>query len=199
VSSLPSDGFRLKLAIPDSVGLPPVGAHLYVDWSQLNPSEPPGWYLCTVSGYVDEGLAEITYRNRALETLDLRAVRWAFTQKNKKSFRPAGSSLPVYPLKKIRYQATLPRYVDSSEHKVKEFADDVAFISTNGKAHQSDLSAIDLKCAPLDLHFRPDKCASLMYKLGKVSNETFQIPGGFTISIAQEPGRYLGLVTGEPT
>jgi len=74
----------------------------------------------------------------------------------------AGSSLPVYPLKKIRSQATLPRYVYSCKYKLKAFSDHVAFISTDCKAHQSDLSAIDLKCVSLELHYRPDMCASLI-------------------------------------
>lgn len=46
-----ASGFSLRYPVPSSAGLPPVNAHIYVEWNEPLSDEPPGWYRCSVTEY----------------------------------------------------------------------------------------------------------------------------------------------------
>ena len=45
---LPNCGFQMTIQIPESVGLPPVGSHIYAEWREEASDEPERWYYCSV-------------------------------------------------------------------------------------------------------------------------------------------------------
>ena len=45
---LPNCGFQMTIQIPESVGLPPVGSHIYAEWREEASDEPERWYHCSV-------------------------------------------------------------------------------------------------------------------------------------------------------
>ena len=52
-----SCGFQMTIQLPESVGLPPVGSHINVEWRDEVSDEPEGWYHCCVEEYQSDGSA----------------------------------------------------------------------------------------------------------------------------------------------
>ena len=65
-NSLPSCGFSLKLAIPDSSGLPPVDIAIYVEWNEASSDEPCGWYHVVVKEYLPEDKPKLSMQTMPL-------------------------------------------------------------------------------------------------------------------------------------
>ena len=100
-NSLSTLGCSLKLPIPNSAGLPPLGSHLYVEWSEETSSEPQGWCSCSVVDYFPSGLAKMMYRDESTEEIDLHNVKWFLTRKNSKYYLPLSTTPQFYPQKKV--------------------------------------------------------------------------------------------------
>ena len=175
IKSLPIRGYSISLKVPKGVGVPPVGASLYIEWLEVDSIEPQGWYLCYLNAYVSDGRAKIIYKNSDRELIDLTTVRWYLTRKNSKPYLPFSITPPYFPLKQMRSQLNEEKYTDSHPHKIKAYADDLTYITTTKIDHQKGLSAINSKCESLDLQIRPDKCYSLYIKNGKVLPSEFWI------------------------
>ena len=84
---------------------------------------------------------------------------------------------------------------DSSEHKVKGFADDLTIINISKQVHKWTRSEVDTKCSDLDLHIRPDKCVSLSFDGSKL-DKSFIVPlqDGNTRNISDIGARFLGSI-----
>ena len=152
----PSCGFQMSIQLPESVGLPPLGSHIYAEWREEVSNEPEGWYHCCVEEYKSDGTVVLRYRDGASETLNLHSINWAFARKSGKCFLPAGTNPPHYPLKKVREAAQRPKQVKSESHSVKAYADDVTLFSTSKEAHQTVLLELDDKCSEIGLQIHPD-------------------------------------------
>ena len=95
IQQLPTCGFYLLLDLDNSIGLPPVNSNI---WDEDDSTEPKGWYLCTVKEYLSDGQAEILYRNKSSETVDLRLINWKLARKSATNFIPISSQPPDHPL-----------------------------------------------------------------------------------------------------
>jgi len=84
---------------------------------------------------------------------------------------------------------------DSSERKVKGFADDLTIINISKQGHKWALSEVDTKCSDLDLRIRPDKCVSLSFDGSKL-DKSFIVPlrDGNTRNISDIGARFLGSI-----
>ena len=163
---LTTSGFTLKLPVPNSVGLPPVNSAIYVHWNE-NSDEPIGWYHATVKSHHPDGTTSIEYANSNTERVNLHSVKWEPTRKGQKPYLPNNRNPPKFLLKKIREEISKPKFLHSSEHSAKAFADDLSVFSSSPEDHQSLLSTIDEKCSDLDLTFKPEKCISLVIMVPK--------------------------------
>lgn len=151
-------GFQMMLTIPDSSGLPPTDAHIYINWQEEESDEPPGWYLCQVSGYLPNGKSTTRYRNGSTEEIDLRSIEWSFARKSSKPYLPLEAKLPhAFPLKKVREASMPPKGVPLLPRSILGFADDTTLLSNSPSDHQLALSNINKKCSDLGLEIRPDK------------------------------------------
>ena len=172
-TSLPSSGYSLSLKVLNGKGLPPIGAHLYVEWVEAASSEPAGWYLCYLTEYQSDGRVKVLYSDGASEIIDLHSVKWSLTRKNSKPYLQPNATLSVFPLKRVRSKLDHDKFCCSSTHTAKGFADDLTIISSSCDSHQSMLSMIDDKCSSLDLEIRPDKYFSLYLQKGSPKNAAF--------------------------
>ena len=88
--SLETEGFQLRLFAPDSEGLPPPDAHVYVLWDEEDSDEPQGWYLCRVLEYYHNGTSKVEYLiSSETELLDLKSTPWHLPENQPKdSSRP---------------------------------------------------------------------------------------------------------------
>ena len=145
-NSLPYGGFRLQLPLPNSTGFQPIDSHIYVEWCEDGSSELPGWYHCRIVEYDADSLAVLIYCDGATESINLHSMKWEFARKNGKPYLPFSTAPPIYPLKKRREAATLPKYVLSASQKAKAYADDLTILSTSRSDHQLTLSSINGSC-----------------------------------------------------
>jgi len=100
---------------------------------------------------------------------------------------------PKFPLKKIREEISKPKFLHSSEHSAKAFADDLSVFSSSPEDHQSLLSTIDEKCSDLNLTLKPEKCISTVFNSSKMNHTTsFSLSNGSTRNIADAPTKLLG-------
>ena len=196
-TSLPSSGYSLSLKVPNGKGLPPIGAHLYVEWAEAASSEPAGWYLCYLTEYQSDGRVKVMYSDGASEIIDLHSVKWSLTRKNSKPYLQPNATLSVFPLKRVRSKLDHDKFCCSSTHTAKGFADDLTIISSSCDSHQSMLSMIDDKCSSLDLEIRPDKCFSLYLQKGSPKKRCFSIHGSLTTSITSASTKFLGQIVGK--
>ena len=193
-NSLETEGYQLQLQIPESEGLPPPDAYVYILWDEESSDEPQGWYLCQILEYYCNGLTKVKYLDSsATEILNLKSTSWHFTRKSAKKFLPPEATPPEFPLKKIRERAQQTKTAASSRHKVKGFADDLTVISRSLSSHQNLLETTVTKCNDLDLHLRLDKCVSILYNGKKLLDDSsVQLPSGRTSSIRTAPTKFLG-------
>ena len=197
-NSLPYGGFRLQLPLPNSTGLPPIDSHIYVEWCEDGSSELPGWYHCRVVEFDANSLAVLIYRDGATaESINLHSIKWEFACKNGKPYLAFSTAPPIYPLKKQREAATLPKYVLSASHKAKAYADDLTILSTSKSDHQLTLSSINGSCQDLGLEIRPDKCVSYCFDGQKpLARLSFQLLEGCTSNISTAPTKFSGETLG---
>ena len=197
-NSLKGEGFSLCLPVPNSEGLPPIGSHFYVEWKEINSTDPFGFYLCSALEHHSDGTTTIQYlSDGATERVNLHSVSWSLTRKNSKKFLPLDSTLKQFPLKKIRDEASKPKFVRSRHHKVKAFADDLSLIHSSLSEHQVELLAIDNHCCDLDLKIRPDKCVSLVFDGSTMKPSSLPLSAGFTTPVANKPTKILGQTLGK--
>ena len=45
----------MNVPIPESEGLPPTGATIYLEWNVLDHEDPQGWYLATLIDHQVDG------------------------------------------------------------------------------------------------------------------------------------------------
>ena len=96
-----TEGYQLQLQFPESEGLPPPDAHVYILWDEESSEEPQGWYLCQILEYYCNGLTKVEYLDSSVtEILNLKSTPWHFTRKSaKKLFLPPEVTSPEFPLK----------------------------------------------------------------------------------------------------
>ena len=99
--NLPSTGFEMTQALPNSSGLPPPGSFINVEWTEGASDEEKGWYKCRVVRYLPDCRAVLEYGNNTTEEVSLREVQWHFTRKSSKPFMVLDSNLPDYPLNRF--------------------------------------------------------------------------------------------------
>ena len=67
---------------------------------------------------------------------------------------------------------TSQKFLHSSEHSAKAFADNLTVFSSSPEDHQSLLSTINEKCSDLDLTLKPEKCISIVFNGSKMNHTT---------------------------
>ena len=190
--SLKYPGFTFRIPIPNSEDLPETGSTIYTLWNEPSSDEPPGWYRCAISGYMADGTALLSYPDGKCESVQLSETTWTFARKSAKKYRLQNTPPPNFV--PVSHKSTT-KYRDSTEHKVKGFADDLTIINSSKHAHKQALSEIDTKCLDLDLHIRPDKCVSFSFNSSKV-DRSFTVPleSGNTSNISDRGVRFLGRI-----
>ena len=103
-------GYSLHHPVPSSVGLPPVGTHIYIEWNEPTSDEPLGWYRCSVSSYTLSGQSIITYPNSNTETINLNSVTWHLATGNSRHFLPFHHAPPNAKVPKIRAKLESQKY-----------------------------------------------------------------------------------------
>ena len=197
--SLNHPGFIFKIPIPNSEDLPEIGSTIYMMWDEPLSEEPPGWYRCVVSDYAEDGTAHIIYPNDSSESIHLSEKTWTFARRSAKKYRPLNNQPPKFVPVSQKY-SNVPKCRNSSEHKVKGFADDLTVISSDKHSHKQAHSEINEKCTGLDLHIRSDKCVSLSFD-GRKFDQNFKVAlnEGTTRNISESGVRFLGrLLMGAP-
>ncbi len=191
---LSTSGFSLRIPIPNSTGLPPLNSAIYVFWDEIS-DEPRSWYYALVKEHLSDGTSIIEYSNNATETINLHSVKWKLTTKAQKPYLPQNLKPPSFPLKKVRDKTLKPKFVASSDHSAKAFADDLSVFSSSPQDHQSLLSSIDNSCSDLGLTLKPEKCVSIVFNGFKMDHSTtFSLKkGGSTQNITDvPPAKLLG-------
>ena len=190
---LQTTGFRLKLPILNSEGIPPVNAPIYLEWDVEGHDDPQGWYYAIVTQHFVDGRSQVTYSNGDTEDLNLNSVTWKLTRRGSKSYLPPLQSPPDYQLKKLREEASKTKHFHSEPHSAKAFADDLTVLSRNFKDHQIALRQVDSCCSDLGLALRPDKCVTLCFDGKKILRDArVQLSEGSTRNIASGATRFLG-------
>ena len=80
---------------------------------------------------------------------------------------------------------TLLKVVNSSEHSVKGYADDVTLVSDNFDVHVSVLQTVDRRACDLDLSFKPVKCVLYLFDGSKCLQKGIVLSKGVTRSITE--------------
>ena len=185
-------GYHLNIRVPRSEGLPQPDNHLFVKWEEDN-GEEPGWYHCKVLRYFADGTCQLLYRNSDTERLVLNNAEWQLAWKKEKLFYPLETPPPYRPLPSVRRQLHYPKFVSSSEHRAKGYADDILITTTSVNALKDTLQLADNHCTSIGLELRPDKCAVYSKPGKRVSHSTqFELRGTLIPNIALTPNKYLG-------
>jgi len=122
------------------------------------------------------------------EEVDLHQVDWKPCSRRARKFVPlTGKPATIKPSWKH-----LPKFVDSTTHSVKGYADDATLIPTNLLTHSSVLQEIDRKAADLDLSLKPSKCISFLFDGTKHLPQGIPLSGGTTKLITEGGTKFLG-------
>ncbi|PIC11851.1 hypothetical protein B9Z55_028813 [Caenorhabditis nigoni] len=86
----------------------------------------------------------------------------------------------------------------SSNIKLLAFADDMAILAGSKEQLQRELDAMDEQCTPLNLIFKPAKCASLVIEFGKIRQHAeLKLKGQPIRNLSEKDSyKYLGVQTG---
>ena len=121
---------------------PPVDTYLYTECTK-DGDELPGWYKARVEEYYADGSCKIVYREEdehvVSEVIDLNTVNWKPCCKKARKFVPLQAE-PV--VSKVRWKPSR-KVVNSAEHSVKGYADDVTLISSYFDVHVTVLQTAD--------------------------------------------------------
>ena len=131
-----------------------------------------GWYHCKVLRYFTDGTCQLLYRNSDTERLDLNNAEWQLAWKKEKLFYPLEIPPHCRPLPSVRKQLHYPKFVSSSEHRAKGYADDILITTTSVNALKDTLQLADNHCSSIGLELRPDKCAVYSKPGKRVSHST---------------------------
>ena len=118
----------------------------------------------------------------------MKSANWIRARKNGKKFIEARDKLPTPP----NPNPPAVKYAQSTDHKIKAFADDMSVITASKSDHQKALTDIDTACCDLGLRLKPAKCISIVLENGKVQKDSFQLATGNTRSITAGPTKFLG-------
>ena len=121
-----ASGFSFRYPVPSSAGLPPVNAHIYVEWNEPSSDEPPGWYRCSVTEYSPAGLSTVLYANGSTETVDLRTVQWHLATGNSRHFLSKDSTPPTAKVPKVRAKLQDIKFFTTRPHRAKAYCDDLS-------------------------------------------------------------------------
>ena len=184
-------GYAFQLPVPNCDSLPPTGSFVYVKWSESG-DEQPGWYRARIDKYLFNGSCKLIYNEDSVteifEEVDLNQVDWKPCSRRAKKFVPlAGKPATI----KTSWKSS-PKFVDSTAHSVKGYADGATLISTNLETHSSVLKEIDRKAADLDLTLKPSKCVSFLFDGTKHLSQGIPLSGGTTKLITEGGTKFLG-------
>ena len=186
-----SHGYKFQLEIKGTEMLPPVNTYLYMKWTEDN-GELPGWYKACVEEYYTDGTCKIVYSEDdgevVYETIDLNKAQWLPCSKRARKYVPLHTE-PV--VSKVKRKPSL-KVVNSAEHSVKGYADDVTLISSDFDAHVTVLQSVDQRAGDLDLCFKPVKCVSYLYDGSKCLQKGIPLSKGVTRSITEGGTKFLG-------
>ena len=190
-----SHGYQFQLKIKDTEMLPPVGTYVYIKWTEDN-GELPGWYKAYVDEYYTDGSCKIVYSEDngqvVYETVDLNRTQWLPCSKRARKFVPLETD-PV--TSKAKWRPSL-KVVNSSEHSMMGYADDVTLVSDNFDIHVSVLQTVDRRACDLDLSFKPVKCISYLFDGSKCLQKGIVLSKGVTRSITEGGTKFLGKLIG---
>ena len=171
--------------------LPPVDTFIYVQWTE-DGDELPGWYKAQVNQYYADGSCKIVYcvddNSTVFEIVNLNTVEWKPCSKRARKFVTLQDAPATT---KINWKPS-PKLVDSMEHSVKGYADDVTIISNDIDAHVSVLQTVDQRASDLDLSFKPAKCVSYLFNGIKHLQKGVPLSKGTTRSITEGGTKFLG-------
>ena len=122
------------------------------------------------------------------EVIDLHTVEWKPCSKRARKF-VSFDGKPAFT--KVNWKPSI-KFVDSMEHSLKGYADDVTLISCDIDVHKSVLQTIDLRAADLDLTFKPSKCISFLFDDTQVVQKGLPLSKGSTRPITEGQTKYLG-------
>ena len=186
-----SYGYKFLLPVEGTDTFPPVQTFIYVKWTESG-DELPGWYKAQVEQYYLDGSCKIVYCNdndcEVSEVVNFNSVDWKPCSKRARKFVPLSGN----PSTTKANWKPCPKLVDSTEHSVKGYADDVTVISTNLDTHVYVLQTVDQKASDLDLSFKPVKCVSYLYDGAKHLKEGILLSKGTTRSITEGGTKFLG-------
>ena len=184
-------GYHIKIPIDDSEAIPPVDSYVYVKWTEAG-EEPPGWYKARVDQYFLDRSCKIIYDDSddcvVSEVVALHEVEWKPCSKRARNFVSLDGK-PVFT--KANWKPSV-KFVDSMEHSLKGYADDVTLISCDIDVHKSVLQTIDLRAADLDLTFKPSKCISFLFDGSRIVPKGLPLSKGTTSSITEGQTKFLG-------
>ena len=188
---LPTCGFQLKLPLPNSCGLPPTDAAIYVEWNEPDSDEPPGWYYAIVKQYRNDSKALIEYADFCTEVIDLHSINWFLTRKGQKRYLPLENPPCRFPLKKLRAECEKPKFYHSTAHTVKGYADDISILSSNLQDHKSCLEEFSLRAADLDFILNPENVPLLYLTEQKsIRSPPFQFIPAIPRTLPHHRGRF---------
>ena len=194
---LKSGGYVPYITVPNSVGLPPVNSHIYLEWNEEESDEPKGWYLCKIVEYFSDGRCRVEYPKNTEEVIALADTTWKLASGNSKKYRKPEDALPDPKLPHIRKKMKEPILLAATPHRTKAFADDLTLISKDIQEHQHILTQLDQSCAELDLHLKPQKCISYVFNGKEVKRDkVFQLTAGKTTNLSTKPTKFLGKTIG---
>ena len=171
--------------------LPPIETPIYVKWTEEG-DELPGWYKAHVAQYFLDGSCKIVYCDNndceVSEIVNLNTVEWKPCSKRARKFVPLHSN----PATVRGNWKSSPKLVESTEHSVKGYADDVTILSNNIDTHVSVLQTVDQRVGDMDLSFKPTKCVSYLFDGIKQFQNGIPLSKGTTRSIIEGGTKFLG-------
>ena len=84
------------------------------------------------------------------------------------------------------------KFVNSMEHSLKGYADDVTLLSSDIDVHKSVLQSLEIRAADIDLCFKPSKCTSFLFDGSKLLLQGIPLSKGSTRSITEGQTKFLG-------
>ena len=84
------------------------------------------------------------------------------------------------------------KFVNSMEHSLKGYADDITLLSSDIDVHKSVLQSLDIRAADIGLCFKPSKCISFLFDGFKLLLQGIPLSKGSTRSITEGQTKFLG-------
>jgi len=159
-----------------------------VKWTEVG-DELPGWYKAKVVQYYVDGSCKVVYCNEDdCEVSEVVILPLLNGNHALRKFVPLHGNPAIV---KANWKPS-PKLVDSTEHSVKGYADDVTVISNDFDIHVSVLQTVDQRAGDLNLSFKPAKCVSYLFDGVKHLRKGIPLSKNATRSITEGDIKFLG-------